>query len=232
MQNAYFPSVQTLFEKLQKADFNESLQRIDVIAIGLEAFFRLIQLKESYPNLKVGFINNDNLSECFEDGQGFPLSDFEFIPINNQLAFYERQINIELNEFIINQLLDSLPEDVLFFGSLLDYNLLSLLKSKTFKIKNLILRRPCFFEKPSLNKDINNLLSQSKKYPNITVIDSNKILRILRRIHHDTPINFLYKEIESQWMENLQLKLKLNTFGNELWDSVSFPINLAYFNYK
>ena len=208
----------TLFEEqLRRRIFLDEIANLDVIAIGIEGFLKLITLKEFYPDLRVGYIYHYSLWD-FADHTGRSITEiFTFIPLVKDVTLLYGGEYYKVNQMdddAVFQLLEHTDSKTLFFGAMHDPILVKLLGYYGFNQKQLLLRRPVYFENTSQRSFINRYLKFSDLPANIQVIDTNKINRYLKRLDGIVYMRHLFEEVEAQWMDQIILRLGLPYVDN------------------
>lgn len=218
MENLFnFTDAQLLKEWLKSNSYLQILSTFDVIAVGLEGFEFLLELKAIYPNLQVGYIYHNTLDHL-SDVHGNPvLANFTFIPLDMEVKCYSGDYYIVkyLNKDVVLDTLKHLSDNVLIIGSMAaDPILIRLLEFYSFNQKNLLLRRPMYFETSSLRGNINKYLHFSVLPANMRVIDAVKINRSLLKLDGQVTMFKLHQEIYKHWFAHIKLLLGLQVNEN------------------
>lgn len=219
MENLFnFTDAQLLKEWLKSNSYQQILSTLDVLAVGVECFEILLELKAFYPNLQVGYVYHSTLDQL-SDVHGNPvLTNFTFIPLDMEVKCYSGDYYIikYLNKDVVLDTLKYLSDNVLIIGSMSDPILIRLLEFYSFNQKNLLLRRPMYFETSSLRGNINKYLHFSVLPTNVRVIDTVKINRSLLKLDGQVTMFKLHQEIYMHWFAHIKLLLGLQE--NENWD--------------
>lgn len=219
MENLFnFTDAQLLKEWLKSNSYQQILSTFDVIAVGLEGFEILMELKAFYPNLQVGYFYHSTLDQLSDVHGNSVLANFTFIPLDMEVKCYigDYYLIKYLNKDVVLETLKYLSDNVLIIGSMADPILIRLLEFYSFNQKNLLLRRPMYFETSSLRGNINKYLHFSVLPANVRVIDAVKINRSLLKLDGQVTMFKLHQEIYKHWFAHIKLFLDLQE--NENWD--------------
>ncbi|MGN0003328.1 MAG: hypothetical protein ACI35V_07830 [Sphingobacterium composti] len=213
-----FTQAQLFEEWLKSCSYQKLLAELNVIAVGLEGFEILVQLKFAYPHLRVGYFYHSSLNK-FLDMNGDDISEnFMFIPIDVRIINLSGEAyHIQfLNRDIIHQTLKYISNEALIIGSMTDPILVRLLEFYKFNHRNLLIRRPMYFETSSLRGSINKFLQFSPHPEYIRIIDSIRINRWMKKLGYKPTMLQLHDEIYGHWFVHLKTLLDLPDL--ELWD--------------
>lgn len=206
MENLFnFTSAQLLKEWLQAPYYQEILARLDVVAIGLEGLEVLINLKGVYPHLEVGYIHYEDLG-YLPDWNGHNVNqNFTYLPLITDVHMIGNNVyrvgSVDIS--LVYKVFECFSKQVIVIGAMCDSILMKLLEFYTFNQKQLLLRRPMYFESSSLRDSINKYLRFSNLPANIKVIDPNKMDRYFRQLGEKRLMIDIHEEVMAHWYAHL-----------------------------
>lgn len=213
----YYWEIQLSSEGHRRRVYSSEFKYLDIIAIGMEGFLKLIELNEFYPNLRCGYIYHYSLWD-FPDHTGRSIAEtFTYIPLVEDFTLLYGGEYYKVNQMdnlAVFKMLELTSSKTLFIGAMHDPIMVKLLGYYGFNRKQLILRRPVYFENSSQRAFINRYLKFSDLPPNVRVIDTNKINRYLKRLDGIVVMPYLFQEVEAQWGAQIIQRLRLEFVDN------------------
>lgn len=192
-------------EWLEHHVYPAEVNALNLIAVGLEAFEILVQLKVVFPHLNVGYMYHEDLGYLPDWNGNLVADNFTYIPIisdvNSIGRNYYRIKTVDTNS--VHKTLNYLNKDVVVFGALTDPILVKLMSFYEFNHLRLLLRRPLFSKNSSLRDAINKHLWFSKLPSATRVIDTNKIYRYIKRLGDHKLLAAIHEETMSHWFVHL-----------------------------
>src|SRR5690606_32989010 len=142
---------------------------------------------------------------------------FVYIPLMTDAEFLYKGTLYHIksiNYNAVHNFLFSLSDNIVIIGAMHDPTVVKLLDFYAFNQKNLILRRPMYFETTSMRPFIDKYLRHSTINDCVRIIDSIKADRYLKRLGNFVTMRFLYDEAEAHYIALVTDVLSLNPVGD------------------
>ena len=213
MENEFnFTYPQLFKEWMQAPYYRQLLNNLDLISVGLEGFEMLMQIKGLYPHLRVGYIYYHSLDTLSDWHGNSVLLHFTFIPMmTDGIAIFQntsyRLLSVDVNT--VHQCLSCLSKDVVIFGAMHDPTIVRLLDFYAFNQKQLILRRPMYFESSRQRPYIDKYLKFTSVGAHINIIDTVKVNRYLGRLGIFVTMPILHEEVQALFLQHVLRRLQL-----------------------